>query len=216
MRQLILIYFILIGFGQVTAQDSEGYVKYTIKVEVVDSTPELLQSVRLLRDSKMEIYFKPKRYRMHIKMGELYTITAIYNQDKAEILSLTTNMAGKFAQRVPSDSAALSIGGPLNGAETAVFRDSTKKIIGFDCYYVEAYNEGVTVSYWCTDQISPTVDGKSIIDPSITGFPLWFSKVDQGIRMTYIASNYRDEIENPGRMFSLDIPEGFQEVQSGN
>ncbi len=216
MKQLLIKLIVILCTSQVFAQNNEGYVKYTIKVEVVDSTPELLQSVRLLHDSKMEIYFKPKRYRMHIKMGELYTITAIYNQDKAEILSLTSNMAGKFAQRVPSDSAALSIGGPLNGAETAIFRDSTRKILGFDCYYVEAYSDGLTVSYWCTDQISSNVDGQSIIDPSISGFPLWFSKVDKGVRMTYIASNYRNEIDNPGRMFSLEVPEGYQEVQSGN
>lgn len=207
---LVLILFSSNSFGQT----NEGYVKYRIKIAAIDSTPELLKSISLLKDSEMEIYFSPGFARTDNKMGELYSISAIFDEENSQMLSLTKNMAGKYAQKLDTDSLGLSIAMAGDETEVTEYPDSTKKILGFQCSYVESFAYGVKTSYWVTNELSCTINGKSIIDPKIPGFPLWFSKIEQGVKMTYIAVNYREVISNKETIFSTEIPEDYTDVSN--
>lgn len=208
----VLLLFLIITSNSIA--QTEGYIKYTIFVEAQDTSAEMINGAMLLRDSKMEIYYTKDHYRVDYKAGALYVMNTIYNKDQAQIITLTTNHYGKFGQiKDISETEKLN---DLVDTNTVIntYRDSTKKILGFNCYYVEILENGTVTKYWVTDEINSKVGSQSIVNPMLSGFPLWFSKKANGIKMTYTASNFRDELTNSESIFITNLPEGYQLVIS--
>ena len=203
----ILFLFIILNFSA-TAQIKEGYLKYAIQLSPIDSTQANLNAARLLWKSRMEIYFANDMYRIDSHLGEITHNTYVYNYSLGAILTLVSNKASKVGSKKIINNEGNIVHSKEPG-EVVVYRDSTKQILGFKCYYVEQINEGKTIPYWCTDEIDINFRGQSLMNPAIPGFPLWFQVENKGFEMTYTVVNFKREIDP--EVFSTEIPEGYTE-----
>ena len=207
MFKLLFLALTLIGLNESFAQQKSGYIKYSIDVIVLDTTPENLNVGRLLRDSKIELFVTENNYRVESYTGPFGSSSMICDYSKGQILTLSTNTMGKYA-RITTIKDALKKPGKIV-TNTVVNRDRQRKILGFNCYYVELTENGSTGKFWCTDEIDFRLQGQSFMSESLPGYPLSIQKEDSGFQFTYTASNFIDRIDNPEINFSLEIPEGY-------
>ena len=96
--KVLSLFFILFFCYSANCQLKKGYFQYSIDVEAVDTLLKTRQSVSLLRDSKMELYFTKDKSRMDFKMGQVSTISIIVDRKKNKVLSLNKSVMGKVAQ----------------------------------------------------------------------------------------------------------------------
>lgn len=205
MMNKILFLFIILNFNA-TAQLKEGYLKYAIQLAPIDSTQANLNAARMLWKSRMEIYFAEDMYRIDSHLGDITHNTYVYNYSVGAILTLVSNKASKVGKRKEINTEGDIVRNDKPG-KVIEYRDSTKQILGFNCYYVEQTIEGKTIPYWCTDEIDIDFRGQSLMNPAIPGFPLWFQVENKGFEMTYSIVNFKREIDP--EVFSTEIPEGY-------
>lgn len=191
----------------VYCQIQEGYFQYSIDVEAVDSSLKTRQAVGMLRDSKMELYFTDGKSRMDFKMGQVNEMSVIVDLSKKKVLSLNSSMMGKVARYGSSDDI------PTPQKDTSIqiiYPKETKKILGYKCEKAILVKDSVEITYWVTDEIKVGDRIRQITDPNVPGFPMQFSKIQDGVLMTYEMSNMRESLENKEELFSVDVPEGYQ------
>ena len=212
MRNLFLIAFIFCGhltFAQLT----EGYIQFSIDVVAVDTSMKTRQSAGLLHDSKMEIYFSDKLSRIDYKMGRLYNTVMILDERQQKAVTLTNSSKGKFASIASTKGIKATQMKKDPKAVTKHFND-TKTILGYKCKKATVTSEGLTTTYWYTNDINIEEKNKAIINPNAPGFPLAFSRVENGVRMYFQASNIQYELINKGQIFSTQIPSGYRVMQN--
>lgn len=201
----VILLFSFLGFCQ-----TEGYVKYHISVKALDSSATTLQSVSMLRGSKMELYFVGNRARVDFQMGKMYTSHMIFDGDKDSLLTLSESPFGNFYYQSSIDPQNAS---DINSANVELIKTAEeKKILGFNCNKQILIQEGDTAIYWCTDEIETSIGRSSVSNPHIDGFPLEFSRNNQNVWMSYKASNYREQLAKQEEVFSLTIPPGYMPV----
>jgi len=206
MKAFFFVLFIAIN-GFVFTQIQEGYFQYSIDVEAVDSSLKTRQAVGMLRNSKMELYFTKEKSRMDFKMGQVNDMSIIVDLSKNTVLSLNSSMMGKIARY----SLAETIPTPEKDASIKViFPNETKKILGYQCKKAILIKDSIETTYWVTDEIKVDDRIQQITNPNVPGFPMQFSKIQDGVLMTYEMSNIREFLENKERLFSVEIPEGYQ------
>ena len=71
------------------------------------------------------------------------------------------------------------------------------------------------VIYWYTNEIVVDKTGQTILNDKIPGFPLYFSMISDGMKMEYQASNYKFQVENKEKVFSLEIPSDYKLINTG-
>ena len=207
MKQIIL-FFLLFTSHLVFSQLTEGYLQYDIDVAAVDSTLKAKQTVAMLRDSRMELYFTENRSLMVFKMGKMSTTRVVVDRKKNQVLSTNDGVMGKVAILSSADEIP-----PVekDTSATLEFSDETKKILGYTCKKAILHQGELITEYWYTSEIEVAVKDQQIINPNVPGFPMGFSKIEDGIRMTFQISNLREDLtENLDELFSLEVPEGFQ------
>jgi hypothetical protein len=190
------------------SQTTNAYILYNIDVIALDTSLENQQAVGLLQGSHMEIYLADQHSRCNFKMGELYTTSVIADYLKSEMLFLYKGANGQQATLSPID-------GTISGKSKAdtltkvTFFDDTKEILGYRCHKAITSLNGIETIYWYTDEISIDVKDQQFSHPTIPGFPLYFSTVDEGVLMEYqIASLDLDAVQSSDH-FSTEVPEGY-------
>lgn len=209
MRKMVLFFILFAGISlKSKGQHTSGYLKYHVDIEVIDTTQETLRASRMLRDSKIEMYFNVNKYRLNTKMGTLYTSSVVHDGVKEETIVLSVNRRGKFAQLFTKDDVRKK---DIDTTTTIVVerRDSTRKIVGFDCFYVQLIRNADTSHYWCSEAITFQFDGNDITDKDLPAFPLSIRKIAQGFEFTYTVSNFKIAEDFGDTIFSTDVPKGF-------
>lgn len=180
----------------------------------MDTTAQTRQSIGMLMDSRMAIYYSGEKSRIDFKMGKMYTTSVRINRPENKAISLTESMMGNYA--IPLDIAALDFANAaqLDTTTEVILKDEEKTILGFNCKKVLVIVNGKITSYWYTDEIKVEMKGQTLVNPFVPGFPLSFSAIENGILMTFEASNYSFELEDENKIFSTEIPEGYQIMPS--
>jgi len=200
--KLFFVLIILFSTGQLFSQISEGYIQYTIEVEAADTSLKTKQSVGLLRNSKMEIYFNPTHLRIDFTMGVISETKMILDFEKDSVVTLSKTAYGKYA--VKNTIEELSYAKQDKSSSIQLFND-TKLILGYHCKKAIVSSKGVKTTYWYTDEIKIEFKGNEFFDNKLPGFPLFFSKTENGVYMQYQASNIREAISNADKVFNLTI-----------
>jgi type II secretory pathway component PulC len=205
MRVLIFISFLFISITSF-AQLKEAYFQYNIELEAVDSSVQAKQTVAMLRNSKMELYFAPNKTRMDFKMGGISMTSVIMDRDKDVVLSLNESFAGKKAMLgKPNDPSEVK----NSNAKTTTFTDQ-KTILGYKCTKFVVEENGVTTVYWITKDIQIDSKDQAILNTNLPGFPVAFSKVEDGVKMSFQLTNIKEKLDNPiESIFFTDVPAGF-------
>lgn len=196
------------------AQNSEGYLQYSIDVKAADTTLETKQKVSMLQDSRMEIYFAQDLSRVDFKMGKVYNFQAIVDNVNNKSLSLIDGPTGKFA--VPATADELNKK-PMkkDTAYTVEFTDDKKKILGYECNKALVKTSENEIEYWFTEELELDLSVQQIENDYVPGLPLEFSTVSNGIYMHYKASNIELELKDKEKLFSTEIPVGYTVMPSG-
>ncbi len=210
--------FLIIAFFTISSlsysQLTEGYFQYAIIVTPQDSSVETLQKIGLMFDSKMELYFTKYQSRLNFIMGTSNTNSIIVDQKKKIGLSLTSNPKGSYAVQLFEKDLVYNT--KANDTSIKVkFLDDKSVILGFNCKKAILSQGNTETTYWYTDEIKLDQSNQMIMNPSIPGFPLYFSTVADNVKMEYKASNYSYKVENPEEVFSLIIPQGYQVIYPG-
>ncbi len=204
--KLIILFLSFIFFHSVNGQIKEGYIQYTIDVEAVDSSLETIQSVGLLHDSKMEIYFTPTQLRIDFTMGRMSSSKMIIDYEKDTSVALMTNVYGNYA--AVSSVNNLKYQKKDESSSIQLFEE-TRVILGYTCKKAIVSSKGQQTTYWYTTQIKIDFKGNEFFATNLPGFPLLFSKIEKGVYMEYQASNIMKELNNKVEIFSLKVPKGY-------
>lgn len=197
----------------VYSQKKEGYLQYAIEVEAIDTTLKAKQQEAMLRNSKMEIYYKRNFSRVDFQMGQMYSMTAIVDQKADRTLSLISSPMGKFATRTIT-SASDTVKALKDTSATVELFDETKKILGYNCKKAVLTVSGKETTYWYTDEINIDLKDQSFVNSDIPGFPMEFYTIDEGVKMHFQASNIEFTLDNkPEDVFSTTIPAGYTLIQ---
>lgn len=196
-------------------QHTEGYFQYAIKVTAVDSSEKTMQTVGMLFDSKMELFFTKTQSRMNFKMGTIYDNSIVVDKSINKGISLMSSPAGKFAITLGEKeiNAKPKIADSLVKVELV---NEKKVILGFNCKKAILRQGASEMIYWYTSEIVVDKTGQAILNEKIPGFPLYFSMIADGMKMEYQASNYNFQVDNKEKVFSLQIPSEYKYVNTGS
>jgi GLPGLI family protein len=209
--KVFLLLFFTCSIGHAFSQIKEGYFQYSIDVEATDTLIKTKQAVGMLRNSKMELYFTPKKSRMNFKMGQVNEISIIVDLPKNKVLSLNSSMRGRYAAYSLVDDIVVP---QKDSTIRVILSDERTKILGYDCKKAILIKDSVETIYWYTNEIEINGRTNPITNPNVPGFPMKFSKTQDGVLMIYEMSNIREQIENQDEIFSTDVPEGYQLSQT--
>ncbi len=204
--KVLSLFFILFFCYSANCQLKKGYFQYSIDVEAVDTLLKTRQSVSLLRDSKMELYFTKDKSRMDFKMGQVSTISIIVDRKKNKVLSLNKSVMGKVAQLGLATDIQPSI---PDTTVKVIFYTDQRKILNYNCKKAVIIENGVETTYWYTSEIQVDSKDHSIFNANIPGFPMQFSKTQDGVLMTFELSNIREELADEKQIFSTEVPEEY-------
>ncbi|NRA12880.1 MAG: DUF4412 domain-containing protein [Crocinitomicaceae bacterium] len=191
------------------AQLEEGYFQYSISVEPIDTTLEAKQKAGMLRNSKMEIYFAKNMARIDFSMGTMYKTSTVINQDSSLSLSIMESKMGKFASVKPLDEMNLSK--PIIDSNVIITNfDEERKILGYNCRKITIEKDESTTMYWITDEIKLDNIVANVVHPNIPGFPMYFSKIEDGVELIFQISNLEKLIKDKSSVFSIVPPADCQ------
>jgi GLPGLI family protein len=208
-----LCLFLCIAPFIASAQLEEGYFQFNIDVTAVDTSKSARQSASMMRDSKMEIYFAKDLSRVDFKLGTLSNTSIRINRKTNQGISISKSVYGNFAnQGTANEISGDKTNTAVDGVKITPF-DEYKTILGFKCRKYVMENNGSYATYWITEEISIKDMGQQIVNASLPGFPLEFTSISEGVRMSFKASNYKESIVNKSDVFSTEVPAGFTEMQ---
>lgn len=200
---IFLLFQTVLGFAQM----HEGFFQYDIALEAKDTSQQTLQTIAMLRNSKMELYFDENRTRLNFIMGKFSSTAIIVDREKQVTLSLNSSFAGKKAILMKK------VEDPQNSNQLVKSTEERAVILGYNCFKVLVTEGTETYDYWVTDEI--VVDKKSqvILNKNLPGFPVKFSKIESGVRMTYQLTNVKKSLENKEAIFITDVPVGYELIE---
>lgn len=203
----------LASWTQVQAQKSfQGTVKYDIKISGDDPQIAMLSAL----DMSMEMAFLKSKARISMLMGALGSTINITDNKTKEGLTLMNMMGSQQAARM--DKEDMEEGKEDMPKDIEVVRTGeTKEIAGYKCEKVIVNADGREMSIYITDKIKLTKSPQMLsMFGDIDGMPLSFEIImdpSTNSKMTMTATDV-DRNKPDKALFSLDIPEGYTEVDS--
>ncbi|HNS41839.1 MAG TPA: DUF4412 domain-containing protein [Taishania sp.] len=210
MKKLLTLFLGLTVAVGSFAQTTEGVVKYT--TEFKSSDPQIQSQLAMLNGSTMTTYFTPEFTRVESNMGMFMKTSTIIDLKSKQSLMLMDGMGSKKAIKTNLDELDKEDG---EEAKVEVEKTSkTKKIAGYKCtQYILTTEDGTTMNYWTTTELSGSKAGNKFMNEKVEGYPLEFELANNGVVMKFTATEVAKGIkEDKAKLFNMDIPEGFQEA----
>ena len=208
MKKFTLFIFLFVANLSI-AQMTEGMIQYNIDVTAVDTSLQTRQTVGLLRNSMMKIYFTQEQLRIDYKLGDINDMKMIVDYNRNASLSLFKNPKGKYAVLKKANELEYNNMDPNSSVK---LYDETKMVMGFKCKKAVVTSNGMKIIYWYTNEISANLKKQKFYDEKIPGFPMIFSTVKDGIKMSYQVSNIEYELSKKTDIFSMIPPSGYQVI----
>ncbi|MBL1279880.1 MAG: DUF4412 domain-containing protein [Fluviicola sp.] len=206
----VLFLFLLLSTSVSFSQLDEGVIQYSIDVEAADTSLQARQNAGLLHNSMMKIYFTKGLLRIDYKMGKITDMKMIIDYERNASLSLIENTQGKYAILKKADELEYPEKNDTNS--TIKLFKATKKVLGYTCKKAVITNDGVETVYWYTEEIKIDFKGQQFFDKKIPGFPMVFTTIQGGMKMSYQVSNLVEFVEDKQEIFSTIPPSGYQVI----
>lgn len=212
MKKIIALAFILSAFFNLNAQTKEGFVSY--ELEVSSDDPDMQMGASMMQGSKLSIYFKEGSTRTEMEMGSMMTMVSISDEKEEKMLLLLSGMIGKKA--VVSTFEDIDVKKEeIEEDDTfeIIFTDETKTILGYECKKAIMEDEdGNQMIFWYSDDFEVNKVGSNYMNDKIPGLPLEFEINQGGMIMKMTATDLAKKVKNAKEIFSLEIPEGYEEM----
>ncbi len=207
-RQFLSLVVAVLTTLSLSAQVSEGHVKYTI--DMTSDNPEMAMGIAMMQGSTMEIYFKDDKSRTEMSMGSLMTTTIISDATKKETLTLMSGMMGESAVRGKFEENEDQP--EVEEDFEVTVTDETKDILGYTCKKaIVTDSEGNESVFWVTDKVTINKEGQTMLNKRIPGFPLAMEVLANDMVMTMTAIEFDKKIKDKS-LFDMKIPEGYTET----
>ena len=206
---LVTLLFAGIGVSAQSTNMNEGYINFDIDVQAIDTSRNAQQSAAMMRNSSMEIFFAKDLSRVDFTLGKISQTSVRINRKTNKGVSLSNTVMGKYvttgtAEELEGEKVEVS----TENIDIKPFNEY-RTILGFKCQKHVMDNNGVYTTYWITKKIKIEGMGEGIVNPNLPGFPLAFTSINNGLRMHFQASNYKDIVPNKADVFSTDVPEDY-------
>ena len=208
----LIIVFLLISTG-VSAQITEGHVKYKIDIDMDEKGNAM--AVMMLKSASMEIFFKDSKTMVEFKMGAFANIKTITNSKTGDILMLTSGLIGNTATKTTISEIEDKTGGETVDEDdfNVVLYNETKTIQGYTCYKaILTTSDTISTTFWYTKEIEIDKAGHAYLNEKIPGLPMQFEMNQSGVMITVTASSFEKTVGKKGdQIFDMSIPEGYEE-----
>ena len=183
--------------------------KLTYSIDFTSDKPEMSAALPMMQGSGMEFFFTPDNTRANVTIGMMMTMNTIVDLKAKKGLMLMQMMGSKIA--TPLD---LSQPSPANISNYTKVdsKPETKDVLGFKAEKaVFKDQDGNNYTVWFTKSLKPNMDRIEQLNMfKVDGLPLEFEFEAQGMKSKFTATKFEKDVDNA--LFSLKIPEGFQEM----
>jgi GLPGLI family protein len=208
-KQLFSLFAALVLSSTLSAQTSEGHVKYSI--DMTSDNPEMAMAISMMQGSTLQIYFKEQQSRVEMAMGSFMNTITISDATKGEALTLTSGMMGNSAMKTTFGD---DNGDGVSDVDAEVdiditITEETKKILDYTCKKaIMSDEEGNESIFWFTDQINANKQGQNMLSDKIPGFPLQMEVNTNGMVMVMTATEFNKKLKDKN-LFDMTVPEGY-------
>jgi hypothetical protein len=206
MKHLINLFLLLLPFITITAQKTieKGYVKIVV-TEASSEDPATAKNLQMMKESVTEVHFVEGKYKTSTAiMGGLASLKNIVDLKTNNIDMLLEVMGNKMWVKTDTEKAKSNPAGrDMSDFEVDYDKSQTKSILGYDTYRTTITGpNGLTIEGWITEAIKTDA---SIIqgmqDLKLQGFPLEFSIIKPGNRLTFSATVVSETVEDSEFIF---------------
>lgn len=184
---------------------AEFYVKYDVTFDSDD--PQMEQAMPFLAGSMMKVMKNKKFTKTIFKTGTVSTNTTTIDNKTKKGIAVTESMMGNFYTMMDEEKED-----DKNDVDIEK-TDETKKILGYTCtkYIVSGGENEGEIELWMTTEITGDFGNKWVPKSGkVQGFPLQITVETDKMSISFIASEYKDEV--PGdEDFSLKPPKGYDQ-----
>ena len=211
MKNSLLALFVAFTFSiEVNAQNKtkfEGVITYGISFENSGLPTEILD---MLKGSESIIYIKGNKRRIDLNTTVQSTSTFIDDKKK----SIATSMdLGEKKYLIKMTEAEIKSEKEMSPETKIKYIDSTKVIAGYDCKKAEVSrknSEGLVEVFVVYYSEKIPNDKMKEVYQGLKGFPLEYSILQSGMKMTFLAKSVSTEVVPDSK---LDLPkEGYIET----
>ncbi len=211
MKSIKLLVLLLLSATIVLAQQKEGKISFTLNM--TSDNEALKNQLAMLQGATLTVYYDKDFSRSETTIPMFMTNIFVYSNNSQNGLMLISGMMGKKAIKVSKQETEESETKTGNVSFTKT--NETKKILGFNCTKLIAkYDDEQTADFWVTKEIIASKKVLQGISSQLEGFPLEFSSHQSGVTTKFTATKFEDNLkgENKKELFSLAIPEGYEET----
>lgn len=209
MKTFALALILSIGCFPALAQKTleKGHIHYDVELRTDDI--DQATAMQMFENSQLDIYFSGEKSRVDMDMG-FFKLNVISDLQSGNILMLISGVIGNKALKTTLEELEEQ---KEEGPELEIeYTKETKTISGYKCKKAILKGSGNDKIYWYTDKIKLNAEGQDLFDTQLPGTPLEMQLIESGFEMIYTATLIEEKITDEESIFSVDIPEGYQEM----
>lgn len=205
MKHLLLSILFLAVVGTSTAQTT-GQISYAL--DFASDNPDMAMALPMMQGSTMDLYFMPDKSKIEMTMGTFMKMNTVADTKANKGLMLMEVMGSKTATELDLSKADAEQKEEPNVEVTS----ETKDIVGYKCTKTIVRDaDGNEMIMWIAKDLKASLKGQQQFGNSkISGVPLEFSTVNNGMTIHFIATKFNKKVDK--KVFSMDIPEGYTKV----
>ncbi len=205
MRTILTILIFLVSFGNSFAQ-SEGHITYSL--DFSSDNPEMAMGIAMMKGSTMDLYFTNNKSAAEMQMGSIMKMKTATDIKLDKGLVLIEMMGQNLATEITSISKTAQ----ENTTNFKIIETTeTKKILDFVCTKkIAKDDEGNEYIFWLTKDLKVNLQGLQQFNQQFDGTPLEFFVNQSGMNIHFLATHFSKTVD--AKIFSLEIPEGYQVV----
>lgn len=203
MKHLLNLLFLVVPFVALNAQTTikQGYVKMEI-TEVTSEDPQAAMQLEMMKGSTTEVYFMKDKYKTTMNMmGGMIRMNNMVDIKANKMDMLFDAMGNKMWVESDLDEAKANkpTAQDMSGFKVEYDKSQTKEILGFKAYkatITTPNSADMSIEGWVTEEIKTDANIiQGMEDLKLEGFPLEFSIMNPMMKMTFAATDFKDDVD---------------------
>lgn len=206
MKHLLLSILFLAVVGTSIAQTT-GQISYSL--DFASDNPDMAMALPMMQGSTMELYFMPEKSKIEMTMGTFMKMHTVADVKANKGLMLMEIMGNKTATELTDLTKAEKEKTEEPKVEVT---SETKDIVGYKCTKTIVRDaDGNEMIMWVATDMKASLAGQQQFGGAkISGVPLEFSTVNNGMTIHFIATKFNKKVDK--KTFNMTIPDGYTKV----
>lgn len=210
MKKLIFFLLFAASIQILSGQIKSAQITYSMDYSADEESEDGESVASFFEGSSMSIYFNPSMMRTDIVFGLIMDMKVIINYTGKNGLILMSTFGSNFAVPATLDQI-LDNGSSADEKPVLELVSGTKKILKYKCKKaLQTDAAGNVTTIWYSEKFKVPVSYFGVAQ-DIPGLPLEIESNNSGVRIVFTATEIKKGEPEEGT-FSLDIPEGYEEM----